>query len=116
MQDSEHQAPKTISALPRQAPRMADREAGRANNFNLIRMIAASGVLVSHAFPISLGPQATEPLQPYLKGISLGTLGVYAFFAISGFFITRSLGRSSLARSSLGRRSEIGRASCRERV
>ena len=107
MQDSEHQAPKTISALPRQAPRMADREAGRANNFNLIRMIAASGVLVSHAFPISLGPQATEPLQPYLKGISLGTLGVYAFFAISGFFITRSLGRSSLARSSLGRRSAV---------
>ena len=28
---------------------------GRDNNFNLIRMLAAAGVLVSHAFPLALG-------------------------------------------------------------
>jgi peptidoglycan/LPS O-acetylase OafA/YrhL len=70
-------------------PVIADRSTGRDNNFNLIRMIAASGVLVSHSYPISLGPGAAEPLQGLL-GMTLGTVCVYVFFAISGFFIARS--------------------------
>ena len=74
---------------------IGDRSAGRDNHFNLIRMIAASCVLVSHAYPISLGPGAVEPLAPWLQGLSLGTVSVYVFFAISGFFITKSFDRSS---------------------
>jgi peptidoglycan/LPS O-acetylase OafA/YrhL len=70
-------------------PVIADRSTGRDNNFNLIRVLAASGVLVSHAYPISLGPGAAEPLQGLL-GMTLGTLCVYVFFTISGFFIARS--------------------------
>lgn len=70
------------------------RTKGRDNHFNLIRMIAASGVLVAHAFPISLGEGATEPLQLWLNGTSLGTVCVYIFFVISGFFITKSFDRS----------------------
>ena len=66
--------------------------AGRDNNFNLIRMLAATGVLVSHAWPLSLGPQAVQPLQGVL-GLSLGTLCVQVFFAISGYFITQSFDR-----------------------
>ena len=84
--------------------RFGDRAAGRENNFNLIRMCAASGVLVSHAWPISRGPGAVEPLQAQLHGLTLGTVCVYIFFAISGFFITKSFERSaSIARFLLAR-------------
>ncbi|SPH16811.1 hypothetical protein DEA8626_00325 [Defluviimonas aquaemixtae] len=68
---------------------------GRENNFNLIRMIAATGVLVSHAYPISLGPDATQPLQKWLGGTTLGAVCVISFFAISGFFITKSFDRGA---------------------
>jgi peptidoglycan/LPS O-acetylase OafA/YrhL len=63
--------------------------ADRDNNFNLIRIIAAGAVLVSHAYPISLGPDTPEPLDRIL-GMSLGTLAVLTFFAISGYFISQS--------------------------
>ena len=66
----------------------------RDNNFNLIRVIAASLVLVSHAYPISLGPGTIEPLETLL-GVTLGTLAVYVFFVISGFLIAQSFDRSS---------------------
>ncbi len=66
----------------------------RDNNFNLIRMVAASMVLVSHAYPIALGAGTSEPLSTLL-GVKLGTLAVYVFFAISGFLIAQSLDRSS---------------------
>jgi peptidoglycan/LPS O-acetylase OafA/YrhL len=66
----------------------------RNNNFNLLRMIAASAVLVSHAYPISLGAEAIEPLASILQ-INLGTLAVFTFFAISGFFIFQSFDRRS---------------------
>ena len=56
--------------------------AGRDNNFNLLRMLAASGVLVSHAYPIALGPGVLEPLERALGGVTLGTVCVYVFFAI----------------------------------
>jgi peptidoglycan/LPS O-acetylase OafA/YrhL len=69
--------------------RLADVCEGRDNNFNLIRMIAALAVLVSHAWPIALGPGTVEPLAATI-GIALGTLAVYVFFAISGFLIARS--------------------------
>lgn len=73
---------------------LATRATGRDNNLNLIRMIAATAVLVSHAVPISQGPQAIEPLKD-LTGYSLGTLSVMIFFVISGFLITASFERSS---------------------
>ena len=63
---------------------------GRNNNFNLIRILAATGVLISHAFPLSLGPGADDPFSAWLGGTSLGTICVLVFFAISGYFITKS--------------------------
>lgn len=72
------------------APRIADRDAGHDNNFNLIRMLAALGVMVSHAVPLTLGIGTPEPLEEALKGVNLGRVCVMVFFAISGFFITRS--------------------------
>ena len=67
---------------------------GRNNNLNLIRFCAAFAVLVSHAYPISLGPGAVEPLQVYLGQITLGSVSVYVFFVVSGFLITQSFDRS----------------------
>lgn len=65
-------------------------DTGRDNNFNLLRMLAAAGVLVSHAYPLSLGAGAKEPLARFLDGMSLGSVSVLVFFSISGFFITKS--------------------------
>lgn len=66
----------------------------RDNNFNLIRILAAGAVVVSHAFPIALGAGAAEPFEE-ATGRSLGWIAVAIFFAISGFLITRSFDRKS---------------------
>lgn len=52
-------------------------------------MIAASAVIVSHSFPLSLGIGAKEPLMGLLP-TSLGGLAVIVFFAVSGFLIMQS--------------------------
>ena len=72
---------------------LGDAAQGRDNNFNLIRMVAASAVLVSHAWPLVYGPGAIEPLEAQ-TGHSLGSFAVYVFFALSGFFISASFARS----------------------
>jgi peptidoglycan/LPS O-acetylase OafA/YrhL len=72
---------------------LADVAGGRDNNFNLIRMTAASGVLVSHAFPIAWGKRTSQPFEA-LTGYTLGWICVAVFFAISGFLITRSFDRT----------------------
>lgn len=72
------------------APRIADRSGGRDNNFDLIRMLAATGVMVSHAYPLALGAETPEPFETFLKGDNLGRVCVFAFFSISGFYIARS--------------------------
>jgi peptidoglycan/LPS O-acetylase OafA/YrhL len=82
----------SVSAWGR-LPRVVDRCQGRDNNFNLIRILAAAGVLVSHAFPISLGSGAVEPLQA-ATGQTLGKICVLVFFALSGFFIAQSFTRT----------------------
>lgn len=73
--------------------RLSDLSQNRDNNLNLVRVCAAVGVLVSHAYPIALGPDAIQPLQSLL-GVTLGTVSVYIFFVISGFLITQSFDRS----------------------
>lgn len=73
--------------------KLEDVAVGRDNNFNLLRVIAASGVILSHAYPLGLGPDTPEPLETILKGDNLGRLCVFIFFATSGFFITASFDR-----------------------
>ena len=72
---------------------LGDLAQGRDNNLNLIRMLAALAVLVSHAYPIALGPGAIEPLER-LAGASLGTIAVAIFFVISGYLIAESFTRA----------------------
>ncbi|MBA4373739.1 MAG: acyltransferase [Thermodesulfovibrio sp.] len=64
--------------------------AGRDNNFNLIRFVAASTVLFSHSFPLAIGPLAVEP-QLQALGTSFGGIAVDIFFIVSGFLVTASL-------------------------
>ena len=59
----------------------------RDNNFNLIRILSAILVLVSHSYALSLGKGTHDP-------IGLGGKAVDVFFFTSGFLVTLSLMRS----------------------
>ncbi|WP_426369351.1 acyltransferase family protein [Pseudocolwellia sp. HL-MZ7] len=62
----------------------------RDNNFNLVRFIAAFGVLLSHSYALSIGNNATEPFKQ-LVNMSFGHIAVDIFFISSGFLIANSL-------------------------
>ncbi|MCF7531687.1 acyltransferase family protein [Pseudomonas petrae] len=72
---------------------LGDLASRRNNNFNLIRMLAATAVLISHSYPLALGHDAVEPLSNWI-GLSLGELAVITFFCVSGFFISLSRDRA----------------------
>lgn len=77
---------------------LGDQLLQRSNNLNLIRAIAATAVLVSHAYPLTQGSSAIEPLESF-TGNTLGHMAVLVFFAISGFLISASFERSHSVRS-----------------
>ena len=60
---------------------------GRNNNFNLIRIVAALAVLVTHSFAL-VGD--AEPFGQSL-GMTMGSIAVDVFFITSGFLVTASL-------------------------
>ena len=72
------------------APRLRTRRRGveldvRTNSLNLIRLVLAAMVLLSHAFVLGgFGP------EPVLGRHTLGTWAVYGFFVLSGYLITAS--------------------------
>jgi len=71
---------------------------GRDNNFNLLRFLAASAVLVSHSFVMATGSTANEPLRQTLD-TTLGGIAVDIFFLTSGFLVSGSLARRKDVRS-----------------
>ena len=65
-------------------------------NFNFIRLLAATGVMFSHAFLIADGTEAGEPLVRLLgPGNIIGIYCVFVFFIASGYLITQSAVLSS---------------------
>ena len=73
---------------------LRDRLSGRFNNYDFIRFIAATLVIVSHAYHLS-GFTKDEPLAVFSGGqTDLGQLGVLIFFVISGFLIAQSYERN----------------------
>ncbi len=74
------------------------------NNFDIIRLCLAFLVIYSHSYPL-LGYEHKEPLA-VLAGqqTTFGELAVTAFFAISGFLITRSWDGSRSLQSYLKKR------------
>jgi peptidoglycan/LPS O-acetylase OafA/YrhL len=65
--------------------RLADVSDSRDNNFDVLRLFAASIVLVSHSFVLAGGE---DPFD--VTGLTLGSLGVALFFGMSGFLIMKS--------------------------
>ncbi len=64
------------------------------NNFNLIRLLAATGVIITHSYSL-LGRPENDILAVVTKGLlSFSRLGVYVFFVISGFLVAQSFERS----------------------
>tara|TARA_Y100000296_G_C5178082_1_gene261373 strand:- start:561 stop:1667 length:1107 start_codon:yes stop_codon:yes gene_type:complete len=61
----------------------------RDNNFNLMRFIAATLVLISHSFALALGSSEFEPMKTTLN-ITWGSIAVDIFFITSGFLIAKS--------------------------
>ncbi len=51
--------------------RIADRASGQESNFNLRRVLAAIGVLISHAYPVSLGSRVPAMQVTLKKAILL---------------------------------------------
>ena len=68
---------------------LASLSIGRDNNLNLIRMVAASTVLVSHSYPLTGIDGFGDPLWE-ATGYTMGEIAVAVFFVISGFLITKS--------------------------
>jgi len=60
--------------------------AGRGNNFDLLRLIFAGAVIFSHSFEMQGLPDPIEARYPF----TIGTLALGGFFIVSGALITRS--------------------------
>jgi peptidoglycan/LPS O-acetylase OafA/YrhL len=79
--------------------------AGRDNNLNLLRLLAALAVIYTHAF----GMTGNSDKEPFLAvfGIGPGDLGVDIFFLISGMLVTKSLAGRTLGQFVWARASRI---------
>ncbi|CAG0978340.1 hypothetical protein BURK2_01695 [Burkholderiales bacterium] len=69
--------------------RLEEVAADRDNNFNLIRFLAASLVIVSHSYPLAWERQP-EIVSRLLITVTGGDLAVSAFFVVSGFLVSQS--------------------------
>lgn len=74
-------------------------EKNRLNNFDFVRLLAASMVVFAHSYdlltPVELVNSNPEPLRVITRGnMSFGSLGVAIFFCLSGYLITQSLNNS----------------------
>lgn len=70
-------------------PTIADRFDSRSNAIGLLRHVLASVVLVAHSWQV--GFNAENPTVRFFSGqTQLGSLGVFGFFALSGFLVTGS--------------------------
>jgi peptidoglycan/LPS O-acetylase OafA/YrhL len=80
--------------MPRESHLISSLMQQRDNNFNFIRLFAASLVLFSHAFALSSGKSSDEPLRAFFQ-MTLGQVAVDVFFICSGLLITKSLTNSA---------------------
>ncbi|WP_146055349.1 acyltransferase family protein [Paraburkholderia eburnea] len=65
------------------------------NNFNVLRLLFAVGVIFSHSFELLRHP---DPLEGLSAGMSVGTLGVCGFFLLSGYLTAQSWSHEPRAR------------------
>ena len=67
-------------------PRLGDLTGGRAPGMDVLRLGAATLVIVAHSYALT---NHAEPLQRF-GGPEFGDIAVAVFFAISGFLVTAS--------------------------
>lgn len=79
----------------RAARTIAEALSGGPNGFTGLRFGLAVAVVVSHAFSVTTGIGADEPLAR-ATGYTLGEHAVNGFFAVSGFLVTMSCDRRGL--------------------
>jgi len=74
---------------------MSVKEGKHLPGFDSLRLIGSLSVLFSHSYLIAQDSEASEPLQMLLAGEKniLGLYGVFMFFILSGFLLSRSLNR-----------------------
>ena len=70
-------------------PRLSALAHGRDNNFQLIRLLSATAVVLFHSYALT-NHWTDEPLWKRIPELNFGALGVACFFVISGFLVTRS--------------------------
>lgn len=70
--------------------KVATVHANRNNNFNFLRLLFASLVIVSHAPELRDGNRSREILTRIFGSISFGELAVDGFFLLSGYLIVQS--------------------------
>ena len=81
------------SYLSQDGPAIAAPPNNRDNNFNLLRLVLAALVIVSHAPELVDGDKHRELLTRVFHTISFGDLAVDGFFLLSGFLIVQSWDR-----------------------
>jgi peptidoglycan/LPS O-acetylase OafA/YrhL len=69
--------------------RLGDCTAGRDNNIQLLRLLAAAGVIAFHSYAFT-GQMESDPVWRATSDTNLGALGVKCFFVLSGFLVTQS--------------------------
>lgn len=69
-------------------PTLAETLDDPSNNFNLVRLIAAMMVVISHSFLVTTGQNESEPLS--WSAYDLGATAVNIFFVMSGMMVSRS--------------------------
>ena len=66
----------------------------RKNNFDFLRLIFASFVIITHSYPLSGNKECDLICQLTFGQVSFSYIGVKGFFVISGYLIFQSLQRS----------------------
>lgn len=83
--------------------RLSDRLNIISTNVNIIRFLAAIGVIISHSFYVA--ENKPDLLYVFSNGqINLGGVAVGIFFFFSGLYVTKSLMRTETARSFMWKR------------
>ena len=75
---------------------LADAFSPHDNGLNVLRLVFAFLVLVSHSFPLGFGRHDPGGFSRYQVG--LGEVGLIGFFVVSGFLVARSADRLPLGR------------------